>query len=85
MLSFLADLLGGLLGWLNGVLPSSPFQSLVDNFTAFGKAFHWLNWFVPIGDFLAVFVAFLAVLVAWYVVHIVLTEGVVATKSLVKG
>lgn len=85
MLAFIVDLLGGLFGWLNSVLPLSPFQQLVDNFTAVGNGFHWLNWFVPIADMLSVFVAFLAVLIAWYVIHIVLTEGIVMTKSLVKG
>lgn len=85
MISFIVDFLGGILGWLGGVLPGSPFQALIQNFTAFGKAFHWLNWFVPIGDFLTVFLLFLGALIAWYVIHIILTEGVVTTKSLVKG
>lgn len=85
MLSFLVDLLGGVIGWLNTVLPTSPFKDLVDNFVIFGDALHWLNWFLPISSFVSIFLGFLAVLIAWYVIHIVLTEGIDGTKALVKG
>lgn len=64
-LGFIGDALGGLFGWLADNLPQSPFADItLDGAT--GDALGWLNWVVPFGDIMALFAAWLAVvLVVW--------------------
>lgn len=52
--------------WLLGVLPTSPFQGWLGNFKShFSPYLGYLNYFVPISDFLKIFSAFLTVYVLY--------------------
>lgn len=62
MIAFIVDIFSNLVGWLTGVLPQSPFSDLTlaeDVHNMLGL----LNWFVPIGDMLALFSTVLALYV----------------------
>lgn len=59
--------------WLLGVLPTSPFKGFVGNFKAhFQPYLGYLNYFIPIKDFLIIFSAFLGVVVLFYMYSIIL-------------
>ena len=53
MLGFLTVILTKVLLWLSEVLPDSPFQDLTLSSTL-GLGLGWLNWFVPVGQFLEI-------------------------------
>lgn len=85
MLSAIVSLLQGIIGWLNSVLPSSPFQDLLNGAEGLQLGLGWLNWFVPIGGMLAVFTAFLAALIAYAVFKLILDKGSDTVTSIVKA
>lgn len=85
MLKFLMDFLGGVFGWLTSVLPNSPFQDMAQHMQGAAKGLAWLNWFVPIGDFLLIFGAFLAVLIVWAAVQAALTGSLKGVSDMVGG
>lgn len=59
--------------WLLQVLPSSPFQGWIGNFRdQFGPYLGYLNYFVPIKDFIAILGAFLAVVAVFYAYMIIM-------------
>lgn len=59
--------------WLLKVLPTSPFRGFVSGFKAqFAPYLGYLNYFIPIKDFLVIFSAFLGVVVLFYVYSIIL-------------
>lgn len=66
MLDGILSFLNGVIGFLASVLPESPFSSVLDSTTELSETVHmalgWLNWFVPVGDMLGIFVAYLGVL-----------------------
>ena len=70
MLSFLADLISGLLGFLNSFLPDSPFRDFLTSTESLQLGLGWLNWFVPIGQMLTFFALYLGLLVVWVGVRI---------------
>lgn len=66
MLDAILGFLSDLVGWLVGVLPASPFQGLVlglsgDELVWLG----WLNWAVPVGDMLDLFILWLVAALAF--------------------
>ena len=65
ILSFLYSIAELAIGWL----PASPFQT--DDFKQavkpFGEIMGWINYFVPIGQMLAVFAVYLVAVGIWYV------------------
>ena len=75
MLSFLSTLLSGILGFLNSVLPDSPFADVLQGAQDLQTGLAWLNWLVPIGDLLGIFVAYLAVLLLWAAADYVLSKA----------
>ena len=75
MLNFLTGLISGILGFLNGVLPDSPFQSFLQGAQGLQTGLGWLNWVVPIGDMILVFTAWLAVLLVWASVDMALGKS----------
>lgn len=85
MLKFLTDFLGGIFGWLANVLPNSPIQDVVNGFQTTGKGIAWLNWFVPVGDFLLILGAFLAVLLVWAAVTAALNGSLKGVSDMVGG
>lgn len=59
--------------WLLSVLPSSPFQGWLGNFKSqFSPYLGYLNYFIPISDFLKIFNAFLVVYVIYLSYSIIL-------------
>lgn len=75
MLAFLADLLHGVVGFLCAFLPDSPLRAFGDVLEGAALGLGWLNWVVPIGAMLAVFTAWLAALLGWYGVRLVLRKA----------
>lgn len=69
MLSFLGELLQGILGFLGSFLPDSPVQDWIDSVEMLQQGLAWLNWIFPVGDCLAFFVLFLGLLVVWAAVR----------------
>lgn len=56
MLEFIVGFFSDFVGWLVGALPASPFQGVLlglsgDELVWLG----WLNWCIPVGDFLDIF------------------------------
>lgn len=83
MLTFLAELLGGFINLLTGVLPQSPFQNITLG-EGVGTALGWLNWIVPVGDMLGIFALWLTAAVICGVVMFIVRKATgvvgVATK-----
>lgn len=84
MIDVVLELLNGVLGFLNGVLPDSPLQSLITNNEQIIDALGWLNWFVPISELLTIFGVYLVALVAWQAVDMAL-DGINFAKNIVAG
>lgn len=84
MIDVVLELVNGLLGWLNAILPSSPFTGLIESNENVVTALGWLNWLVPISDLLAIFAVYLGALLAWQVVDTVF-DGINFAKSIVAG
>lgn len=82
MFSFLVDLFSGIVNFLTGVLPRSPFADLT-----LPEVVHtylgWLNWIVPVNSMLTflsvVLVAFAAAKVAIWVIEHGVDIGELAT------
>lgn len=72
MIAFLLRMVGGLFSWLASVLPVSPFSGMSLALGGMADALGWLNWVVPVGDMLALFLVWLAAAVIWQVVQFVL-------------
>lgn len=66
MLDGILSFLNGVIGFLASVLPESPFSSVLESTNELSETVHmalgWLNWFVPVGDMLGIFVAYLGAL-----------------------
>lgn len=84
MIDVVLELLNGVLGFLNGVLPDSPFAGLIESNEFVVTALGWLNWFVPITDLLTMFGVYLVALVAWQAVDMAL-DGINFTKTIIAG
>lgn len=73
MIQFFSEMLDKFGNWLLTVLPSSPFQGWLGNFKIqFSPYLGYLNYFVPISDFLKIFSAFLTVYVLYLGYSIIL-------------
>lgn len=73
MLEWFGDLLNQFGEWLLKVLPTSPFRGFLGNFRSqFAPFLGYLNYFVPIKDFVAIIGAFLAVVVVFYLYSIIM-------------
>lgn len=76
MIALVLGIVKGVMGWLNDVLPNSPFDSLIAGNDAILQGIGWLNWFIPVADMLLIFAGYLAVLIAWVVIdHLLSTAG----------
>lgn len=82
MLDFLAQLFGGIFGFLADHLPNSPVQQWISDFATGGNELHmglgYLNWLVPVGDLIGILTAYVALLAIWIAVRAILgkTEGI---------
>ena len=73
MLNWFQELLEKFGRWLLSVLPTSPFRGFLGNFkSAFSPYLGYLNYFVPISDFLVIIGAFLSVVVVYYAYSIIM-------------
>lgn len=73
MLNWFQELLEKFGHWLLSVLPTSPFRGFLGGFKAqFNPYLGYLNYFVPIKDFLAIISAFLVVVALFYVYSIIM-------------
>ena len=75
MLSFLSTLLSGILGFLNSVLPDSPFSDVLQGAEDLQTGLAWLNWLIPVGSILNIFLAYLVVLLLWAAADYVLAKA----------
>lgn len=71
MLSFLLDLASGLMSWLAGKLPASPFGGLSLALSGVGNAIGWLNWVVPVSAMAQLLGVWLVAALVWQVVQFV--------------
>lgn len=66
MIEYFSDMFEKFGSWLLTVLPTSPFQGWLGNFKSqFSPYLGYLNYFVPISDFLLILKAFLGVYVLY--------------------
>lgn len=84
MLSVIFGFVGGILDFLNNVLPDSPFQGLIEESNAVTLGLGWLNWLLPVGDMMLIFAAYLVVLLAYFAVSEV-KDGLWAVKGALIG
>lgn len=68
LLSVIFSFVSGILQFLNSALPDSPFQGLIQETDAVTLGLGWLNWLLPVGDMMAIFAAYLVVLLAYFAV-----------------
>lgn len=85
MLSWLSGLLRGILGFLNGLLPDSPFADALTGLDGLQQGMGWLNWFCPVGDCLAIFGLWLAAALVWAAVDFALQKATGVTSGLIGG
>lgn len=73
MISWFQDILDKFGDWLITVLPTSPFSGFLGNFkTVFAPYLGWLNWFVPIKDFLTIMGVWLGAVALFYLYSIIM-------------
>lgn len=73
MVQFFSDIFEKFAGWLLQVLPTSPFRGFLDSFRSeFAPFLGYLNYFVPISDFIRIFAAFLAVVSVFYLYMVIM-------------
>lgn len=53
MLAFLNALFGGIIGFLNNLLPGNPFDGMLQVTQDMALGLGWLNWFVPLQGMVA--------------------------------
>lgn len=85
MLSFLAGLLRGILGFLSGVLPNSPFQDVISGIDNLQLGLGWLNWVMPVGDCLLIFGLWLTAALVWAAVDFALNKATGVVDGLAGG
>lgn len=81
MISAILSLLNGILGFLAGMLPDSPFATIVEGNETVLTAIGWLNWLFPVGQCLAIFGLWLAALLAWTAINISLDAAAAARNA----
>lgn len=73
MLAWFREIFDEFGSWLLEVLPTSPFRGWLDSFRGrFFPFLGYLNYFVPIRDFINILGAFLAVVAVFYLYSIIM-------------
>lgn len=70
-MTFMKEIVGQLLKWVLALLPTSPFTSFInacENLPYLG----WLNWFIPVGQMIAIGEAWLVAIGLFYLYSIIL-------------
>lgn len=83
MIGLVVGLIQGVLGFLNSVLPTSPFQGMLTGLDSLQLGLGWLNWVVPVGDMALIFGLWLTALLAWAAVDWAMSSAVRLTGSAV--
>ena len=71
MIEFLNEIFSEFAQDLSSVLPTSPFRPLINRFADL-PALGWINWFVPVGEAVAVSAAWLVAIGLFYLYSIAL-------------
>lgn len=61
--------------WIYSVLPLDPFKDFIVEFFEVGLSadvLHWLNWFIPVGDFVKITAAWVGCVMLYYIYTVVL-------------
>lgn len=83
MLAFIVGVCGTFFRFLAGVLPESPFGSIVLA-EQLDTALGWLNWVVPVGDMLTLMGVWLTALIAAFVIKVVIQRAFGAFSAVAK-
>ena len=70
-MSFMKELVITFLDWVLKLLPTSPFTQFI-NVCAYMPYLGWFNWFVPVGEMIAIGEAWLVAIGLFYFYSIVL-------------
>lgn len=70
MLEWMSELLDGFLDGLVSVLPLSPFTEIIDKLEGFPHL-GVINWFLPIGEFIAIGGVWLTAIATYYVYSVI--------------
>lgn len=83
MLSLVVDFIVGFFGFLDGILPASPFREIINSWEGLGNGLGWLNWLVPVGLMLTILTAWLALMVIWFGIDVVVrrAKGITSGKA----
>lgn len=71
MIDFMSSLLDKFLEWVLALLPTSPFTEFI-NACSDIPYLGWLNWFIPVGQMVAIGEAWLVAIGLFYMYSIVL-------------
>lgn len=71
MIDFMSSLLDKFLEWVLALLPTSPFTEFI-NACSDIPYLGWLNWFIPVGQMIAIGEAWLVAIGLFYMYSIVL-------------
>lgn len=74
MLSFLSGLFSGIFGFFTSFLPDSPFATWATGATSINLGVAYLNWFIPVGDLVVIFTAYVALLAVWFAVKFIMSK-----------
>ena len=70
-MSFAKEIISTFLDWVLKLLPTSPFTSFIEACSDM-PYLGWLNWFIPVGQMIAVGEAWLVAIALFYMYSIVL-------------
>lgn len=70
LLNLLIKALGGIISFILGILPNSPFQKI--DFSAVQEHLGGLAWILPISSVVTIFTAWLSCIIIYYIYQVVL-------------
>lgn len=71
MLEWMSELIDKFAQTLMEVLPTSPFQQFLSDFEGL-PYLSWLNWFIPVGNFVGIGIAWLGAIALFYLYSIIM-------------
>lgn len=71
MLEWMSELINKFAQTLMEVLPTSPFQQFLSDFEGL-PYLSWLNWFIPVGNFVKIGIAWLGAIAVFYLYSIIM-------------
>ena len=67
----IADMINSVLSVVFSFLPPSPFKDMLDSMSDI-EVLQYLNWIVPVGDFLEIMIVWLAAIIVFYAYQVIL-------------